>query len=175
VTSVCARLVACAVIRGANRGIKPDVPLARRGVLDEAAHVATTFLALSAVRPRQRQFAAGALAAAVLIDVDHVPDAIFGWTGITKGSPRPFSHSLVTLACALIAVRFASAPRRELMGGVAFGLATHFLRDITDGSAGAPLLWPFTTRAVKLPTLQCPIIVAALCWTVLDACREAHP
>jgi membrane-bound metal-dependent hydrolase YbcI (DUF457 family) len=98
--------------------------------------------------------------AAVLIDADHIPDAVLGWGVLTRRSARPFTHSILTIA-AIVSVRRCLAPRRaadrEMLDGVAFGLATHLLRDVTDGTAGAPLLWPLRRRSVRFnPALFSP-------------------
>lgn len=170
---LCERLLACSVIAAANRGISPTVTLTRRGVLDESAHLATTFLALSALRRGRGRFAYGALAATLLIDVDHVPEAFFGWRGIMGGSPRPLTHSLTTLALLLSAARVLSRPQSEVLDGAGFGLAVHLLRDLTDGSEGAPLLWPISKRAIKLPNLQLPLLIATIALTAVDACPLA--
>jgi hypothetical protein len=157
--------LATAVVLGANRTITPSLPLVRRAIVDEAAHVATTVLALDATRRRERRFLAAALVSTVLIDADHIPDTIFGWEGLTAGTPRPYTHSFSTIAAVLVISRLTSPSRRPLVDGLAFGLATHFLRDISDGSAGIPLLWPIKKSGVRLSaSLQTPMIVAALYW-----------
>ena len=80
--------------------------------------------------------------------------------GAARRSARPFTHSILTIA-AIVSVRRCLAPRRaadrEMLDGVAFGLATHLLRDVTDGTAGAPHLWPLRRRSVRFsPALFSP-------------------
>jgi len=158
--------VASGVVLGANRAMSSSTPLIKRAILDESAHVATTALALEASRPHDRRFLASAFLAAVMIDVDHVPDAIFGWDALNAGSPRPYTHSLVTIAAVMALGALASPPRRHWFDGLAFGLATHFLRDATDGTGGLPLLWPVSRNGFRLPAwLQAPLVLGALCWT----------
>lgn len=167
-----ARLTAAGAVLAANRLIRPNMPIAMRGVLDEAAHLATTSLALDALAARAgTSFRAGALAASVLIDVDHVPKVLLGWRGLSAGSARPSSHSLPTLAAAVALARFAAPARREAFRGIAFGLSWHLVRDLTDGSGGVPLLWPLRRRPVRLSRrLQGPLLLGALC-----ARRGARP
>lgn len=155
--------LASGVVLCANRRITSSTPLLRRAVLDEAAHLATTALALEATGRREPPYLVSALAAAVLIDIDHVPYTIFGWAGLTAKAPRPYTHSLATIAAVPIISRLVSPARGPLLDGLVFGLATHLLRDVSDGSAGAPLLWPLARSGVKLPAgLQGPVIVATL-------------
>jgi len=155
--------LASGVVLCANRKITSSTPLLQRALLDEAAHLATTALALETTSRRELPFLVSALASAVLIDIDHIPYTIFGWAGLTAKAPRPYTHSLATIAAVPLISRLVSPARGPLLDGLAFGLATHFLRDISDGSAGAPLLWPFDSSGVKLPAgLQAPVIVATL-------------
>lgn len=158
----------CAVVAiAANRAINPRVPILTRGLLDESAHLASTALALEAIGTRDRRLTTGALAAGVLIDVDHVPHEIFGWRALTEGSPRPYSHSLATIALILALARVLSERSRTVLQGVSFGLVTHFLRDASDGTGGLPLLWPLSRRGVRLPaTVNAPMILAILLWTL---------
>ena len=155
--------LAFVIVLGANRTITPRTPFLLRAVVDEAAHLATTTLLLRAVGSEEPQFVASALASSVLIDTDHLPDALFGPTSMTSNASRPCTHSLPTIAVALALSRRASPARRPPLDGVVFGLASHFLRDITEGSGGAPLFWPLRKRAVRLPgRLQTPMILALL-------------
>jgi inner membrane protein len=90
----------------------------------------------------------GALAASVAIDVDHVPGELgAGW--LTAGTPRPYTHSLLTVALVLVAA-LAWRRRRVLMLGVAFGLALHLWRDMSETGNGVALFWPFSYRSVRL-------------------------
>jgi inner membrane protein len=119
------------------------------GPLDETAHLLTTLLALWALDPRlSKRFMVPALVASVAIDADHVP-AELGSYWLTAGTPRPYTHSLLTVALVLAA---ALAWRRGgvLVRGVAFGLALHLWRDMSETGSGVALLWPFSYRSVRL-------------------------
>ena len=67
---------------------------------DEPAHLATGILvvlvliALAPARPAVA-FVLAALVASMAIDLDHLPQYL-GWPGLTGGTPRPYTHSLVT-------------------------------------------------------------------------------
>ena len=83
-----------------------------------------------------------AVAAALLIDLDHVIAArsvrVRDTTGLDQ---RPVSHSVLvaTLAAALVTARAG-----PLHGWAAFAaLGSHLLHDAGDTAAATPLLWPF--------------------------------
>lgn len=124
-------------------------------LIDEPAHLMTCALALlavvvvSGVQPPWR-FVAGALAASVAIDLDHVP----GYLGshlLTGSMPRPYTHSLlmvlVLVGCAAVLRRRHS---KQILFGVAFGVAAHLLRDIATGP-GIAFLWPAVIAPIKVP------------------------
>lgn len=118
------------------------------GIFDEVAHLSTALLCLNLLPARwRRPILLPALLASVLIDLDHVPQYLFGTHALTAGTPRPYTHSLTTvLALALLALAWRR--RRLLWTGVAVGLLAHFLRDLAEGSgAGVSLLWPLSTHA----------------------------
>jgi membrane-bound metal-dependent hydrolase YbcI (DUF457 family) len=83
-----------------------------------------------------------AVAAAVVIDLDHVIAARSALPGATTGlDQRPRSHSLLTavLAGALVAARAGPAH-----GWATFAaLGSHLLHDAGDTAAPTPVLWPF--------------------------------
>jgi hypothetical protein len=85
---------------------------------------------------------ATAVAAAVLIDVDHAVAArSLRIDATTSLATRPRSHSLLTALGAGALVGAAAGPAH---GWAAFGgLASHLLHDAGDRSAPTPLLWPF--------------------------------
>ena len=87
---------------------------------------------------------ATAVAAATVIDVDHVVAARSWRVRDTTALPaRPRTHSLVTTLGTGAAVAAAAGP---LHGWAAFaGLASHLLHDAGDTAAPTPLLWPFAT------------------------------
>jgi inner membrane protein len=139
------------------------------GLIDEPAHLATCALALIALRfaldrPLPAAFVLAALLASVAIDLDHLP----GYLGshlLSGSQPRPYSHSL--LAVAVVATAgyfFRKRPLGLVLGGVAFGIAAHLLRDLATGP-GVSLFWPFSGHAIKAPY----VIYAALLGSVLLA------
>src|SRR5579862_829544 len=68
------------------------------GLLDETAHLLTMLLILWALpRSPAARLAVPALIASVAIDADHIPQHL-GSTILTQGTPRPYTHSLLTLA-----------------------------------------------------------------------------
>lgn len=155
--------LAAVVVLLAGRAIPRQRSLLAHAALDESAHLATTTLALAAVGARDRRFVVAALAAGVLIDLDHLPAATLDWQVLTAGSPRPYPHSLASVAAVLTASGLAPARWRRPLLGTALGLASHFLRDATDGTPGLPLLWPLSRRGVRLPALlQTPLLLIAL-------------
>ncbi len=122
----------------------------QEGPLDETAHLLTGALLLGALaRVPWRPFAVGLLVASVAIDLDHVP-GLLGYQWITRTTQRPYPHSLLTLALVVLAAA-AWPTRRTLLAGAAVGLAAHFYRDLSESSAGVPLLWPWSSHAYTLP------------------------
>ena len=120
------------------------------GPLDGIAHLLTTLLAFWALGSRaSRRFLVPALIASVAIDLDHVPGEL-GATWLTAGTPRPYTHSLLTIAVVL-AIAVFWRHRRDLLLGVAIGLASHFFRDLGEGNSGVSLLWPFSYHAFQYP------------------------
>jgi len=132
-------------------GAKPDRVLT--AALDEPAHVATAALALLAAGVslralRHRGWVVTTLAAAVLIDLDHVP-LYLGAEWIAP-SGRPLTHSLATpLVLLAIAAPLRGAVRRVVLA-TALGVGLHLVRDIATGP-GVPLWWPLDWRSVRLP------------------------
>jgi membrane-bound metal-dependent hydrolase YbcI (DUF457 family) len=134
----------------ARRPTRPAPPFSaprlREAILDESAHVLTGLLLLKAAG-----IAGGlpalpvlpVLAGAVLIDLDHVPMEL-GLNTITRGTNRPYSHSLLTVGCVLAVAVVAGAGARRVALAVAFGIGTHLLRDLATG--GVPLVWPWLAR-----------------------------
>jgi inner membrane protein len=131
---------------GAHRAGSSTVP---GGPLDETAHLLTTLLWLWALGPRvMGQFGAPALVASVAIDADHIPDRL-GLDLLTAGTPRPYTHSLLTVAVVLAAALLWRR-RRKVLLGVAFGLLVHFWRDLSEPGSGVSLLWPVAYRSFSL-------------------------
>lgn len=60
-------------------------------------------LFLWAFAPRaSRTFVGAVLVSSVLIDADHIPDRL-GIDWLSSGTPRPYTHSLLTIVVFLIA------------------------------------------------------------------------
>ena len=131
---------------------RTDPPLLLLGLLDEPAHLATSGLVLLAVGVGGRP-ALLALAASVLIDVDHVP-LYLGVPGVEAAGGRPLTHSLVTLlVLGLLSLRWSVAR------WVALGVALHLLRDAFTGP-GLPLLWPLDVVVLLPYALYAAVLVA---------------
>lgn len=122
------------------------------GVLDEIAHLATTGLILLSARDvrwlRERHgYVRVALAATVLIDVDHLrPPA--GSASVFRGG-RSVTHSMTTVAAVLLGTAAAPPVWRRRLVAAASGLALHFGRDVATGH-GLMLWWPIRRHAVKV-------------------------
>jgi hypothetical protein len=131
------------------------VPRWALGAGDETAHLITAALALSAwysirrTRP-PREFLASALVFAVLIDTDHVPGEIFHNEVISRGTYRPYGHTLLVVAALVVAAALAPKGRaRHAMRGIGVGVALHLLRDLPTG--GIPMFWPIVDQTVRYP------------------------
>jgi membrane-bound metal-dependent hydrolase YbcI (DUF457 family) len=146
-----ALLVACAILlladwatRLAGDSVIPGGPL------DETAHALTTLIACSVLsRAARHRFLIPALVASVAIDADHVPGSL-GVNWITQGTPRPYPHSLLTPSMILL-LAWLWPRRRDVLLGVAIGLAWHFLRDVGENGSGVSLLWPLSDHVFTLP------------------------
>ncbi len=140
------------------------------GPLDETAHLLTMLIVLWALPPRVRQrFGVPALAASVLIDVDHVPQYL-GFRFLTQGTPRPYPHSLLTLAVVLL-LALAWKRRRDLFLAIALGLVIHFWRDLSESGSGVALLWPLTNRSFSLSQGSYLVVMAAVVAVDAWKCR----
>jgi inner membrane protein len=131
------------------------------GPLDECAHLVTMLLVLWAAGPAlTRRLAVPALIASVAIDLDHVPQHL-GTQLLTAGTPRPYTHSLLTAA--VVAIAAAAWPRRRRAClGVLAGLLVHFWRDLSEPGAGVSLLWPFSKVALSLPHWSYVLVMLVL-------------
>ena len=91
------------------------------GPLDETAHFLTMLFILWALGDQflVPRIAVPALVATVLIDADHIPGYL-GDDFLTAGTPRPYTHSLLTLA-------------------VVRGIAVHLWRDLSESSGGVSI------------------------------------
>ncbi|MEA2426880.1 MAG: inner membrane protein [Thermoleophilaceae bacterium] len=127
------------------------------GILDETAHLATGIVALLALGGRDSPFARGLIAGSVLIDVDHLPDAL-GHMWLRAGSRRPYPHTLLTPVAAMAVARRARGRERRWSLGAAAGMTLHLIRDLASGQ-GTMLLWPASRRNFRL---RYPAYVALL-------------
>jgi inner membrane protein len=158
--------LAWAVVRGSTAGTE-------FALVDEPAHLATALLLLLALvaalgRPPALGFVLGALVASVAIDLDHLPQYL-GWDGLTEGVPRPYPHSLLTVACLGAAGLLAWGRAGPVALGAAFGVLAHLLRDTATGP-GVALLWPATGA-----TVQAPYVVLAAALALAAALVAASP
>ena len=89
-----------------------------------------------------RRVLATAVAAAVVIDLDHMVAARSARPRDTTGlGQRPRSHSLLAAALAAALVTARAGPAH---GWAVFAaLASHLLHDAGDTAAPTPVLWPF--------------------------------
>ena len=130
------------------------------GPLDETAHLLTALIVLWALGPRIcERFMIPALIASVAIDLDHVPQYL-GDHFLTQGTPRPYTHSLLTIVVVL-GLSLVWRRRRDVLLGVALGLVIHFWRDLSESNAGVSLLWPFSDHAFTLSHMSYLIVMAA--------------
>jgi membrane-bound metal-dependent hydrolase YbcI (DUF457 family) len=141
--------VAAALLAGADWGTRlAGETVFPGGLFDELAHLLTTLLVFWALPPRaRRRFLAPALIASVAIDLDHVP-AQLGADWLTAGTPRPYTHSLLTIVVLLTIAAFWPR-RRDVLLGTAMGLAIHFWRDMAEGGSGVSLLWPVSYHSFQ--------------------------
>jgi inner membrane protein len=139
-----------------------SLPTAALALVDWTAHLATMLLVLAALRPvPTRLFALAAFAGTVLVDLDHLPQH-FGERALTEGTARPYTHSLVTVLALLALGRWLAAPgslRRELIYGLAAGVAAHVWRDL---ATGVPFWWPVSRNDLVMPYAVYAAGIAAL-------------
>jgi inner membrane protein len=138
-----------------------QLPVARPafGVLDEAGHLLTCALVLFAWRGwsgYRPDFAVAAMAASLLIDLDHIPGILFHSDVLTQGTLRPYGHTLLAVLTfaglgASLAGRERPVPARarRILLGIAAGICLHLVRDMPTG--GVPLGWPLTERSFWYP------------------------
>lgn len=144
------------------------------GPLDEIAHLLTTLLVFWALSSRARQrFLVPALIASVAIDVDHIPDRL-GVDWLTVGTPRPYTHSLLTIVIVL-AIAALWRRRRDVLLGVAIGLAIHFFRDMGEGDSGVSLLWPLSDHSFQFPHGVYVAIMATYVLIDANLCARRRP
>ncbi len=91
-----------------------------------------------------------ALIGSVAIDLDHIPEYL-GYRFLTVGTPRPYTHSLLT-PLLLLTLALAMRRQRAVFLGLALGVLLHFFRDLAEGNgSGVSLLWPFSDHAFSYP------------------------
>ena len=145
---------------------------------DEPAHLATGILVVLLLitlvpAPPALAFVLAALVGSMAIDIDHLP-LFLGWDGLSGGTPRPYTHSLVTPLLLTVVGVLAKGRLRPVALGAAVGVCAHLLRDLGTAS-GVALLWPFSDAAVRIPYwayLLALVLIAAVVTARLEARRE---
>jgi membrane-bound metal-dependent hydrolase YbcI (DUF457 family) len=140
-------------------------PRLREAILDESAHTLTALLLFKAAGLGGGLLALPllpVLAGAVLIDLDHVPMEL-GQNTITRGTNRPYSHSLLIVGGLLMVAGLAGARFRRIVLAFAFGVGAHLLRDLATG--GVPLFWPWLARRESIAYgLYLAIMLGSAAW-----------
>jgi hypothetical protein len=136
------------------------------GLFDHPAHLATGALVALNVRGRPKRWRQACLAGSLIADVDHIPLALRPELP-TTADPRPVSHCLLAVAPVAAA---AGLTQSERLHGLAVGMLAHYLRDLGVGS-GVPLLWPATSRSLKVPYAA---YVAACALLAAQACKKGR-
>lgn len=168
--------LAAVIIVTADRALQAkrrSVPVA--ALLDEPAHAATTVLLLSALGYRlSSPFAKGAVAASVAIDLDHLPQYL-GSRSLTKGTPRPYPHSFITLTSVGLLALACRGRSREVALGAEFGLVGHFFRDMAASRSrgGLALFWPLSYANLRLPYRAYPVAMGAALVAAVTRTRSA--
>jgi len=116
------------------------------GLFDHPAHVATATLVVLNAQRRPPRWTAAFLVGSLLPDLDHVP-LLLREQLPAADDPRPVTHCLLAIAPLAAA---AGATQSERLHGAACGMVAHYARDLGVGS-GVPLLWPATSRSVRVP------------------------
>lgn len=147
-------------------------------LLDEPAHFLTALLLLQALPARsRRRIAIPALIASVAIDLDHVPQYL-GYRFLTAGTPRPYTHSLLTFVVLLL-IAVIARRHRDIFLGLGLGVALHLFRDLADGnSKGVSLFWPLSDHAYSYPNPTYLALMAAVTAADLGLCvlrQRARP
>jgi inner membrane protein len=126
------------------------------GFVDWLGHLATGVVLIAVLRPSRRT-AAAILVGSVILDLDHLPHE-FGTDVLTAGTPRPYSHSLLSV---VVVLAVAGVARSPVLLGVAIGFAGHLLRDVGTGG-GVPLLWPLSDGGAVVPFWVYVVVLALL-------------
>ena len=172
-------MVVCVLVIGVADLLiwRSGAPYGVQALFDEPAHAAIGILALSAIGLSfGTPVVAAVLAGSLLIDLDHVPH-LLGSNVLEHGVPRPYSHSLLTIAIVLLVALLLRDRRRRRLGlVVASALALHFFRDMAEpGGPGVSLLWPLSDHAFTLNYAWFAGLAAALAVVALARRRLARP
>jgi membrane-bound metal-dependent hydrolase YbcI (DUF457 family) len=62
--------------------------------------------------------------------------------------------------------------RRDVMLGIALGLAIHFWRDMSEADAGVALLWPWSDHSFTLSHAGYLVVMALFCAVAALRCRR---
>jgi inner membrane protein len=172
-----ALVVAVAVVFAADQTLYDLLQshLGFQGVFDETDHVLTTLLLVWALgRVFDERHLLAVLLASCLIDVDHIPQHL-GYHFLTDGTPRPYTHSLTTVAGVLL-LALAWRHRRGTLLAVALGLCSHFWRDLAEPAhASVSIFWPLTDRGYHLNSVfyLSSIAVFATCALIRAISRKS--
>jgi membrane-bound metal-dependent hydrolase YbcI (DUF457 family) len=112
------------------------------------------------------------LVASVAIDLDHIP-SYMGMKWLTRGTPRPYPHSLLTLLVLAMLGTLWRGQRLAILGAFA-GLALHFWRDLSEPGGGVALLWPLTKRSFSVPYAWYAITIAILAILTIRSMDGGH-
>jgi inner membrane protein len=144
------------------------------GPADGILHLATAALIVIAwpaiVGEPRRIRLPTALAVSVLIDLDHVPEALFGFDFLTRDTNRPYGHTgLAIFVCGALAIALRRFPvGSSVAWGAAVGIALHLVRDMPTG--GVPLGWPVTSATIGYPyPLSVLVLLVAASWPIRPA------
>jgi inner membrane protein len=125
--------------------LDPDKQFALTGLVDWTGHIATGIVLVALLRP-PRRMAVAIIVFSVILDLDHIPLEL-GSDVLTAGTPRPYTHSLLTV---VVVLAIAGLTRSQIALAAAIGIAGHLLRDLGTGD-GVALLWPLSDDAMSIP------------------------
>jgi membrane-bound metal-dependent hydrolase YbcI (DUF457 family) len=115
------------------------------------------------------RFLIGALVASVVIDLDHVPREL-GHDFLTRGTQRPYTHSLLSIVVVLMVAALWRS-RRGVLLGIAIGLTIHFWRDMSEADAGVALVWPISDHSFMLSHASYVIVMGVCAAIAALRCR----
>jgi membrane-bound metal-dependent hydrolase YbcI (DUF457 family) len=138
-------------------------PFGVQALLDEPAHAATGLVALAAIGPAfEVPVVLAILGGSLLIDLDHLP-GLLGSHILDQGTPRPFTHSLLTVTVVATAAFLVPPYARKLALIALVGLILHLFRDMAEsGGSGVALLWPLSDRAYSVEYVGYAVALAVL-------------